>query len=60
MEITPRRESPHGSTASLPRVARNRKRALEEEGITAVLSEGPVVRLGTCKSDLESWASVRV
>lgn len=36
------------------------KRALEEEGITAVLSGGPVVRLGTCKSDLESWASVRV
>ena len=60
MEITPRRESPHESTASLPRVAKNRRWQLEEQDITTVLSGEPVVRLGTCKSDLESWGLGRV
>lgn len=53
MEITLRTESPHESTASLPSVARNRRWGLEEQDITTVLSGGPVVGLGTYKSDLE-------
>lgn len=33
---------------------------MEQQDITIVLSGEPVVRLGTWKSDLESWALVRV